>query len=100
VAGAQRDPSAPDIPTVAETLPGFNVQSMFGLVVPRATPPDIVDKISKDIASVLATPEFKKRLNDIGMTPVGNTPAQFDAYIKTEMAKWAKVVKTTGAVAD
>ena len=100
VAGAQRDPSAPDIPTVAETLPGFNVQSMFGLVVPRATPPDIVDKISKDIASVLATPEFKKRLNDIGMTPVGNTPAQFDAYIKTEMAKWAKVVKMTGAVAD
>lgn len=100
VAGAQRDPSAPDIPTVAEALPGFNVQSMFGLVVPRATPPDIVDKISKDVASVLATPEFKKRLNDIGMTPVGNTPAQFDAYIKTEMAKWAKVVKTTGAVAD
>lgn len=100
VAGAQRDPSAPDIPTVAETLPGFNVQSMFGLVVPRATPPDIVDKISKDIAGVLATPEFKKRLNDIGMTPVGTTPAQFDAYIKTEMTKWAKVVKTTGAVAD
>ena len=100
VTGAERDPSAPNIPTVGETLPGFNVQSMFGLVAPAATPPDIVNKISADIATVLKSPDFKKRLNDIGMVPVGNTPAQFDAYIKTEIAKWAKLVKTTGAIAD
>lgn len=100
VTGAERDPSAPNIPTVGETLPGFNVQSMFGLVAPAATPPEIVNKVSADIATVLQSPDFKKRLNDIGMVPVGNTPAQFNAYIKTEIAKWAKLVKTTGAIAD
>lgn len=100
VTGAQRDPSAPDIPTVGETLPGFNVQSMFGLVAPAGTPREIVEKVSTDISTVLKSPDFKKRLADIGMVPVGNTPAEFDAYIKTEIAKWAKLVKTTGAIAD
>jgi tripartite-type tricarboxylate transporter receptor subunit TctC len=100
VTGPQRDPSAPTIPTVGETLPGFDVQSMFGLVVPSGTPPELVKKISADVATVLQSPDFKKRLNDIGMVPVGNTPAEFDAYIKTEIAKWAKLVKATGAIAD
>lgn len=100
IAGAQRDPSAPEVPTVAETLPGFNVQSMFGLVAPAGTPPAIVNKIHADIVTILKSPDFKKRLDDIGMVPGGTTPAEFNAYIKDEIAKWAKVVKSSGAIAD
>jgi tripartite-type tricarboxylate transporter receptor subunit TctC len=100
IMSARRSPIAPDVPTVAETLPGFDVESVFGAVVPAATPRDVVHKISADMAKVLASPEVKERMAQIGLTPVGNTPEQFDAYIRAEIPKWAKVVKTSGATAD
>jgi tripartite-type tricarboxylate transporter receptor subunit TctC len=95
-----RSPIAPDIPTVAETLPGFSVQSVFGTVVPSATPREIVNKISADLAKVVQSPETRARMDQIGLAPVGDTPEQFDAFIRTEMDKWAKVVKSSGATAD
>lgn len=100
IMSAKRSPIAPEIPTVAETLPGFQVDSVFGVVVPSATPRDIVQKISADMNKVLQLPEVKQRMADIGLTPIGNTPEQFDAYIRAEIPKWAQVVKASGATAD
>lgn len=96
----QRSAIAPQIPTVAETVPGFVVESVFGAVVPAATPREVVRKISADMNKVLQSPEVKQRMADIGLTPIGNTPEQFDAYIRAEIPRWAKVVKASGATVD
>jgi tripartite-type tricarboxylate transporter receptor subunit TctC len=95
-----RSPIAPDVPTVAETLPGFSVQSVFGAVVPSGTPREVVHKISADLAKALQSPEIQARMAQIGLTPVGDTPEQFDAFIRVEIDKWAKVVKASGATLD
>ena len=95
-----RSSIAPDVPTVGETLPGFSVQSVFGAVVPSATPRSIVNKISADLAKVVQSPDTKARMDQIGLAPVGDTPEQFDAFIRAEIDKWAKVVKASGATAD
>jgi tripartite-type tricarboxylate transporter receptor subunit TctC len=95
-----RSPIAPDIPTIAETVPNFSVESIYGAVVPSATPRDIVRKIGADMAKAVQSPEIKARFAEIGLTPVGTTPEAFDAFIRTEMDKWAKVVKASGASAD
>lgn len=100
IMSTKRSAIAPEIPTVAETLPGFAVESVFGAVVPAATPREVVKKISADINKVLQSPEVKQRMADIGLTPVGNTPEEFDAYIRAEIPKWAKVVKDSGATVD
>ena len=96
----KRSAIAPEIPTVAETLPGFSVESVFGVVVPSATPRDVVQRISADLNKALQSPEVKQRMTDVGLTPVGTTPEQFDAFIRAEIPKWAQVVKSSGAVAD
>jgi tripartite-type tricarboxylate transporter receptor subunit TctC len=96
----KRSPIAPNLPTFAETLPGFSVESVFGAVVASATPREIVNKISADINKVVQSEETRKRMADIGLSPVGNTPEQFDAFIKAEIPKWARVVKASGATAD
>ena len=96
----RRSAIAPNIPTVAETLPGFTVESVFGAVVPSGTPRELVHKISADMNKVLQSAEVKQRMADIGLTPIGDTPEQFDAYIRSEIPRWAKVVKASGATAD
>jgi tripartite-type tricarboxylate transporter receptor subunit TctC len=100
VTNATRSPVASDIPTVAETVPGFNVQSINGIVVPSATPRELVRKISADVVKVLQSPDLKSRLDELGLVPVGSSPEQFDAYIRAEIDKWARVVKFSGAKAD
>ena len=100
VISPQRSAIAPEIPASVETLPGFVVQSVFGLVVPAATPREVVAKISRDVNAAMTQPEVRSRMADIGLQPLGTTPAEFDNYIKTEIEKWAKVVKVSGATAD
>lgn len=100
VISPQRSPIAPEVPAAVETLPGYVVQSVFGLVVPAATPKDAVARIAKDINATLANAEVKTRMADIGLVPLGTTPAEFDAFIRTEIDKWAVVVKASGATAD
>lgn len=96
----KRSPIAPNLPTFAETLPGFSVESVFGAVVASGTPREVINKISADLVKVVQSEETRKRMADIGLTPVGSTPAEFDAFIRAEIPKWAKVVKASGATAD
>ena len=100
ITGPKRSTIAPDIPTVAETIPGFNVLSIFGVVVPSATPRDIVHKLNADFIKVLQLPEVKARMAEFSLEPVGNTPEQFDAFIRAEIEKWATVVKAAGIKND
>jgi tripartite-type tricarboxylate transporter receptor subunit TctC len=93
VTGKQRSPQLPDVPTVAETLPGFENIGWFGLMAPAATPKEVVDKVYRDTAKILDSTEMRARFYVLGMVPVGNTPAQFADAIRKESARWAKVVR-------
>jgi tripartite-type tricarboxylate transporter receptor subunit TctC len=96
----QRVKAYPDIPLVAETVPGVSALSMVGLVVPSATPRDIVQRLSADISKAVRSSDLTERMTQVGMEPVGSTPEQFDAFVRTEIEKWSKVVKASGAKAD
>jgi tripartite-type tricarboxylate transporter receptor subunit TctC len=87
-----RAPQLPDVPTVAETLPGFEHVAWFGFVAPRGTPNEIVDKIYQDTVKVLQTSEIKARLHAEGMVPLGEKPEEFARHIRAERARWAKIV--------
>jgi tripartite-type tricarboxylate transporter receptor subunit TctC len=94
VTSAHRSPSAPDIPTVAEAaLPGFEAETWWGIVAPAGTPPAVLAKLNGAARKALADDDTKKRFADLGMTNGGSSPAELDAYIKSEIAKWSKVIK-------
>jgi tripartite-type tricarboxylate transporter receptor subunit TctC len=94
VTGAHRSPSAPDIPTVAEAaLPGFEAETWWGIVAPAGTPHAVLAKLNAAARKALADDDTKKRFADLGMTNGGSSPEELDAYIKSEIAKWSKVIK-------
>ena len=97
VTGARRVQRFPEVPTVAESgFPGFDVSSWYGIVAPLGTPPDVVDRLHRDFTGVLAQPEMRARLVELGMEIVGNTPAQFTSEIKADVARWAPIVEAIG----
>jgi tripartite-type tricarboxylate transporter receptor subunit TctC len=101
VTTAKRSPALPELPTVAESgLPDFEATSWFGVLAPAATPKEIVNKLSGEIAKILKTPDVQAQLSGQGAEPVGSTAEEFATHIKSEMAKWAKVVKESGARID
>jgi tripartite-type tricarboxylate transporter receptor subunit TctC len=94
VSSAQRSPVLPDVPTMAESgLPGFEVSSWYGLLAPAKTPKHIVDRLQREVAAVLATPEIRERYLKGGFEPSGNKPEEFAQQIKADLARWGKVVK-------
>jgi len=96
----QRAPDSPEYPVVSETVPGVSALSLVGLVAPAATPKDLVHRISADIAKAVRSSDLTERMKQQGMEPIGSTPEQFDAVIRSEMEKWAKVVRQSGAKVD
>jgi|LNFM01.1.fsa_nt_gb tripartite-type tricarboxylate transporter receptor subunit TctC len=100
-ATAKRWPTMPDLPTIAEAgVPGFAVENWYGMLVPARTPKEIIATLNTELLRVLALPDVRERLASNGMIPFPSTPEQFAAYIKAETAKWAKVVKDSGARVD
>lgn len=93
VTSKQRVPQLPNVPTVAETVPGFENLGWFGLVAPAGTPKAVIAKIHADTVKVLQSADIKKRFDELGMVPVGNSPAEFARDMKAESALWAKVIR-------
>jgi len=101
VSGAKRSPALPDIPTVAEAaLPGFEASTWYPILAPAGTPKAAVNALNRNLVAALNTPEISKRLESMGVEPVGSTPAQLAAHIKAELPKWAEVVRISGIRAD
>jgi tripartite-type tricarboxylate transporter receptor subunit TctC len=101
LASVRRSSLAPDLPTMSEAgLPGFEATTWFGVMAPRSTPQRIVEKLHAVFTGALKTPEVRERVTKQGFEIVGSTPAEFGAYVKAEIPKWAKVVKASGASVD
>jgi tripartite-type tricarboxylate transporter receptor subunit TctC len=101
VTSLKRSPTLPELPTVDEAgVPRFEATTWHGIVVPVATPPAIVTKINAEINQALATPDIREKLAAQGVEAQGGTPAEFAAYLKSEIPKWTKVVRDSGAKAD
>jgi tripartite-type tricarboxylate transporter receptor subunit TctC len=98
--GAKRSAAAPDVPTVAETVPGFEATSWFAVFAPAGTPRDVVMKLNAEIQRVFKLPDVVDKLKTLGLEPWVTTPEELTAYQQKEIAKWAKVVKDSGAKAD
>ncbi len=100
-AGSKRTRGAPELPTVAESgYPGYAVDAWFGIVAPAKTPPDIVGKVSGAIVNVMKSNDVRSRFDQLGYDPIGNSAAEFGATIRTDIEKFAKVIKAAGIKAD
>ena len=100
VTSQKRSPAAPDVPTIAESYPGFYADAWSGLFAPKGTPRAIVEKIAVETKRILNLPDVRERFAGLGAEPVGSTPAEFAQHVQREIAKWAVVVKQSGAKAD
>ena len=96
VAGKKRSEALPEVPTIAETVNGYEANSWCGVGVPRGTPPEIIERLNHEINAGLVNPTIKARLADVATTPIFFTPAEFGAYMAAEVDKWGKVVRTSG----
>jgi tripartite-type tricarboxylate transporter receptor subunit TctC len=101
VTGSKRLPSLPDIPTLAESgVPGYEIEAWFGILAPAGTPPSSIERLNRELRAVLATPEVKQRMAALGQNLVANTPDQFAAFLRSEVAKMGEIVKSAGLAAD
>jgi tripartite-type tricarboxylate transporter receptor subunit TctC len=97
----QRASALPNVPTIAESgIPGFNFSTWYGMWAPASTPTAIVDRLSKEIALITRMPDIREKFLTLGADPVGNSAAEFAAFNKSELTKWAKIVKQSGARID
>jgi len=96
VTGATRDPSMPDLPSISETLPGFDVKNWIGLFAPVGTPPAIVKKLQDDVSKIMQQPAVQKKLDSEGAKYYAMTPEAFGVFQKKESVRWGKIIKSTG----
>jgi tripartite-type tricarboxylate transporter receptor subunit TctC len=97
----KRSAALPDVPTVAESgYPDFIISTWYGVWAPAATPPAIVQRIAREIAAIVRQPDVREQFASLGAEPVGNTPEEFTAFTKVELARWAAIVKQSGAKVD
>ncbi len=101
VSSEQRSPILPDVPTFQELrMPEMNLSTWHGMWAPKGTPAAVVKKLNAEIARIVALPDVREKIRGLGGIPVGNTPAQFDAFQRTELEKWSRIVKESGAKVD
>jgi tripartite-type tricarboxylate transporter receptor subunit TctC len=100
VTGTKRSPLLPGLPTIGETLPGYSASGWYGLVAPAATPKDSLAKLNAAAVKALRAPEVIERLSSQGAEPVGNSAEEWGGFIRSEIEKWAKVVKAANMKAD
>lgn len=96
LASPKRSSMNPDIPVIAETVPGFSAMSTIGIIAPAGMPPELLRRISNDISRAVKSPELSERMRQLGMEPLGSSPAEYNATIRTEIDKWNRVIKTAG----
>jgi len=97
VTSQERDPSLPNVPTIAESVPGYEATAWFGIGMPKGTPKEIIDKVNAEVNRALADPKMRERLAELGGKPISGTPEDFGKVIASETAKWEKVVISSGA---
>jgi tripartite-type tricarboxylate transporter receptor subunit TctC len=101
VTSLKRSPAMPELPTLDETgLPGFEANTWHGVVLPAGAQAEVITRLNREIVAILHLPDVVERLSAQGAEPVGSTPEEFAAYIKSETVKWAKVVRDSGAKAE
>ena len=100
VTSSKRSPAAPELPTIAETVPGYEASGWYGAFAPAATSKELIGRLNAEMNRIMKMPDVTQRLAGDGVEAVGTTPEQFGAYLKQEVAKWGKVVKASGAKAD
>ena len=100
VTTASRTPFLPNVPAIAETVPGYDTEVWWGLLGPARMPPELVAKLSHDFVAALNTEPVKERLSKLGASPIGSSPQQFDAKIRTEYEKWGPIIKAAGLKAE
>jgi len=101
VTTATRSPAFPDVPTVQEAgVPGYEVTTWYALWAPAGTPQDVINKLQQEVAKAMASQQLRDVWAQQGASPGGNTPSEFGAFVKAEIAKWADVVKASGARID
>ena len=100
VTSAGREPSMPDLPTVGDTVKGYEATAWFGIGMPKGTPRDIIEKVNAEVNRALADPKMRERLAELGGRPIPGTPEDFGKVIAAETEKWAKVVAASGATVD
>ena len=96
--GPERNPTLPELPTIAESIPGYEITQSWGIVAPANTPPEIVRRLSEDIVKAMALPEMRDRVLKTGAVPAGDTPAAFEAFIARERQRLGEVISKTGIV--
>ena len=98
VTTAKRASVAPEYPTVAEAgVPGFELSPFYGVMTRAGTPPEVLAKLNRDMVAILRSPAMQERISNLGGVPIGNSQAEFAAFLKTEAVKWGKLVRDSGA---
>jgi len=100
VTSAKRQEILPNVPAMAEFLPGYEANGWYGVVAPKGTPPEIIDTLNKQVNAALADPKMRQRFTELGCDVFSGTPADFQKFIAVETEKWAKVIQFAGVKAD